>query len=505
MKITSVAVLLALLAVAGCGGGSMSTGGGGGGGGPTSTPATVTISSTKGAAFSLAMSTSFQPAEWDYTFFQQNPSAMTPLGNLNPHHIRLQGISQGAPQGSAGTNSTAWDFSVLDAIVQPVLGVGDHSPEFQVAKAPPFMYANDDSSDAFTDLTFTQFAGYAKNLVEYYNTGGFTANGQTYVSAAYPTDKITWWGIYNEPSINNNLTAAQYTTMYNALVPAMQAVDSSIKFVGMELCCGSEGWVQTFASGVTAQVDVVATHYYSSCNQKDTDAMLLATVPGFASSVQTIYTNLARNPSLASVPVWVTENNVNADFNAGNGISACNPGQTFVDDARGSSPFFAGWRPYVFSRLGQAGAQALYHWDFAADPQFGEVNGNNASLQLSYWVDYELGQIFPVGTGSQVLGYASSDTSDLETLPVINSDGSVVVMVANHAVANPSTDNNGPGVPFSVTVDVSALGSFSSASLMVIDKSTNVTSGPTASSLTPAPQITMDLNGYSVGFLTLKP
>lgn len=484
----------------------MSTGGGGGGGGgSTSTPATVTVSSSKGAVFNVAMSTSFQPAEWDYTFFQQFPAATTPLGNLNPHHIRLQGISQGVPDGSEGTNSTAWDFSILDAIVQPALGVGDHSPEFQIAKAPPYMYANYNSSDTFSDLTFAQFAGYAKNLVEYYNTGGFTANGQTYVSAAWPTDKITYWGIYNEPSINNNLDDTEYTTMYNALVPQMQSADASIKFVGLELCCGSESWALTFAQNVTAPVDVVAAHYYSSCNQKETDAMLLSTIPGFVSSVQTIYTNLATNPSLANVPVWVTENNVNADYQGANGMSTCNPGQVFVTDTRGSSPFFAGWRPYVFSQLGQAGVQALYHWDFAADQQYGEVSDANAAPQLSYWVDYELGQIFPSTAGAQVLGYTSSDVRDLETLPVINNDGSVVVMVANHAVANPTTDNNGPGVPFSVTVDISALGAFSSASMLIIDKDTNVASGPTASSVTPAGQITMDLNGYSVGFLTLKP
>lgn len=36
------------------------------------------------------------------------------------------------------------------------------------------------------------------------------------------------------------------------------------------------------------------------------------------------------------------------DFDAGNGVSACNPDQTFVTDQRGSSVFFAAWRPYVF-------------------------------------------------------------------------------------------------------------------------------------------------------------
>lgn len=513
MKIAKLLALGASVGMAvGCGGGSMSNngGGGGGGGGGNSTPATVTISSTKGAAFSVAMSTSFQPAEWDYTFFQQNPAATTPLGSLNPHHIRLQGVSQGVPQGSEGTTSQIWDFTTLDAIVQPVLGVGDHSPEFQIAKAPPFMYANENSGDAFSDLTFAQFAGYAQNLVEYYNTGGFTANVTVYESPAYANSgfKVTWWGIYNEPNINNSLQPSDYVNMYNTVVPAMQTIDPSVKFAALELADFSgqvSNWVPPFVGGVTAHVDVMATHFYSTCDQKDTDATVFATIPAFVSDVQAFYADMHANVALDNVPVWVTENNVNADYANSSGMSTCNPNQVFVDDVRGSSPFFAAWRPYVFSQLGQAGVQALYHWDFAADQQYGEVNGNNAALQLSYWVDYELGKIFPPTAGSQVLQYSSSDTSDLETLPVMNSDGSAVIMVANRAVQNPASDNNGPGIPFSVTVDVSALGTFSNASLLILDKDTSVADGPTASPLTAAPQMTMNLNGYSVGFLILKP
>lgn len=486
----------------------MGSGGGGGGGGGSTPTATVMISqSTTGPSFSVAMSTAFQPAEWDYQFFTLNPSATTTLSNLGPNHVRLQAISEGVPQGTEGTSSTAWNFAIEDAITQKVLGVGDHSPEFQIAKAPAFMYVNNDDSESFLDTSFTngQFATYAQNLVEYYNTAeGFTANGQTYVSPAYPADKITWWGIYNEPSINNNLNATEYTAMYNALVPAMQAVDSSLKFVGLEMCCSSEDWALTFAQNVTAQVDAVASHYYSTCDQKDTDAMLMGTVPGFVTSVQTIQANLATNPALANVPVWVTENNVNADYDAGGGISACN-GTPFVTDLRGSSPFFAAWRPYVFSRLGKAGVPMLYHWDFDADQQFGEVDYNNDALQLSYWVDYWLGQMFPATADSKVLPYTSTDNADLETLPVINADGSVVVMIANHTIDNPASDNNGPGVAQNVLVDVSALGSFSSGSLVVIDSSTSVTNGPVSTSVTPAAQITIPLNGYSVGFLSLKP
>ena len=243
--------------------------------------AVAQIGITKVEPFEVAMSTSFQPAEWDYQFFTLNPTATTTLGNLQPAHTRLQGISQGVPQTTANT----WDFTVLDDVTQPVLGVGDHSPEFQIAVAPAFMY---DTNHNFLDPSYKTFGAYAENLVRYYNTGGFTSgDGLFHVSPSpYP---ITWWGIYNEPSINN-IDATQYTKMYNTLVPLMQSVDPALKFVAIELCCGSEGtFLPVFTSGVTEKVDVVAAHYYSSCNQKDTDADLLGTVPGFASGVQSIY------------------------------------------------------------------------------------------------------------------------------------------------------------------------------------------------------------------------
>jgi hypothetical protein len=507
MKSVGIVAGCGLLSFAfGCGGSGMASGGD-----TTTNPpppsATITISNTTIEPFSVAMSTSFQPAEWDYQFFTTNPTATTTLGNLNPHHIRLQGVSQGIPQGLEGTSSTAWDFSTLDAIAQPVLSMGDHSPEFQIAKAPAFMYANNDSSGSFLDPTYAAFSTYAQGLVEYYNTGGFTANSNLYVSPAYTQgDKITWWGIYNEPNINNNLTALDYAAMYNRVVPAMQSVDPTIKFAALELADFSgqvAAWVPTFVSNVTARVDVMATHFYSTCNQQDRDDVVFRSIPGFAADVQAINASMVTNQALAGVPVWVTENNINADYDAGGGISACN-GTTFVPDLRGSSPFFAAWRPYVFSQLGKNGVQALYHWDFDADQQFGEVDYNTDALQLSYWVDYWLGQEFPPNAGSQLLQFTSTDDFDFETLPVVNSDGSVVVMIANHAL-NSVTDNNGPGVTKTIAVDVSALGTFSSVNWLTIDKNTSVQSGPVAAAIQPEGTIPVTLNGYSVGFLSLKP
>jgi hypothetical protein len=148
--------------------------------------------------------------------------------------------------------------------------------------------------------------------------------------------------------------------------------------------------------------------------------------------------------------------------------------------------------------------QALYHWDFGADAQFGEVNASSGQVQLSYWVDYWLERLFPSPPGADLLQYTSTNNADLEVLPVLNSDGSALVMVANHTV-KAAGDNNGPGGAQTVTVDVSALGTFSSGSLLVIDANTNVANGPSAASVTPAAQITITLNGYGVAFLTLRP
>ena len=46
----------------------------------------------------------------------------------------------------------------------------------------------------------------------------------------------------------------------------------------------------------------------------------------------------------------------------------------------------------MFSQLGKAGNQALYHWDYDADRQFGEVDYTSGAKYLSYWVDYWLGR-----------------------------------------------------------------------------------------------------------------
>lgn len=440
----------------------------------------------------LGMSTSFQLAYPSYPVFDP-----APLSALYPQHTRVQALAAGLPLTAPDT----WNFAGLDAIMPLVQGAGDHSPELQIGSMPPFMNGS-----------FVDFAQMSANLVQYYNTGGFYSGGMHFQSPSpYP---VTWWGILNEPN-GTGMSAEQYTSLYNTVVPAMALVDPSIQFAAIELSdigTAAEGYLPAFAANVTAPVNAVATHFYSTCDQQTLDNTVLATVLGFASEVRYIYSELAQQPALAAVPVWVTENNVNSDYDAGNGMSYCNPGQPFVADPRGTSAFFAAWRSLVFVELGEAGAQALYHWTYSGNTQFGEVD-SSGNPYLSYWVDYYLSHWLPSPPGQDILQVAASgcclwidDGSnplglDTHTLAARNPDGSVVVLMSNHAVNNPK-DDNGSGAARTFALDLPALGSFSSATLVMLDNQTPA-GGPAPISLTPSSQMNVVLPGYGAALLRL--
>jgi hypothetical protein len=111
--------------------------------------------------------------------------------------------------------------------------------------------------------------------------------------------------------------------------------------------------------------------------------------------------------------------------------------------------------------------------------------------------------MFPSTPGASLLQFTASDTADLETLAVRNPDNSVVVMIANYAVASP-VDNNGPGLPRVISLDVSGLGAFTSGSVLKLDSTTDPTNGPTAVSVAPTSPIQVTLAGYGVAFVKLQ-
>jgi hypothetical protein len=101
------------------------------------------------------------------------------------------------------------------------------------------------------------------------------------------------------------------------------------------------------------------------------------------------------------------------------------------------------------------------------------------------------------------LQFSNSDSADIEVLPVLNTDGSVTIMTSNHAVAA-AADNNGSGLTAKISLDVSALGSFTTVSQLMIDSTTSAATGPSMASISLQSPIPITLNGYGVAFVTLK-
>jgi hypothetical protein len=459
------------------------------------------------------MSTGFQPSTYNNGFFTNFPSATT-LTALNSEHLRLQPVVGAIPwnANSSPQAVTDWSFTGLDQTVQPVLNIDDNSPIFQIAKAPGFL---DDSNGHFiyNSTNLALLTTYAQNLVRYYNAGGFTWGGQHFQSAS--SHHITWWAIFNEPNLNN-ITAAQYVSMYNTLVPAMLAIDPTLKFVGLELSDYS-GQPQAFlptlvlpagSGGINAPMNAIATHFYGTCVQSTTDASLFNGVAQFVTDINYFHTELATRNDLASVPVWVTENNVDSDYPLTTGYSSCTPTQLYVLDTRATSTFFTAYRPLIFSKLGKAGNESLYHFLYEGSQAYGEVNSGSDAPTIAYWTDYWLQRTFPwdgVSAGATLYKTTSTETTPtVDLMATLNANGSVSLMVTNYAVAN-STDDNGAGAARTVFVNLPGFGTFSSATEVDLNASTPVATGPASYSITPTSTLSLTFNGYGSSMITLKP
>ncbi|MGH9518511.1 MAG: hypothetical protein ACRD2D_02640, partial [Terriglobales bacterium] len=231
------------------------------------------------------LSTSFQIGGWTTDYFGTGAQATqreATLTQLGPQHIRVQVTSGAIPMVANTGAASDWNFNLIDLITQPVLAAADNSPELQIAVAPSWMCLSNGQLDVTNHLQ--DFAAFMANLVRYYNKGGFDYGGSHFQSPS--ATPITWWGIFNEFNLNG-LTAAQYVQLYNAVVPAMLAVDPTLKLSAFEfsdfgLGTGDSGdpmqFFPAFVNGATAQADIVSTHFYSTCNQRDTDTTVFASV-----------------------------------------------------------------------------------------------------------------------------------------------------------------------------------------------------------------------------------
>jgi hypothetical protein len=175
-----------------------------------------------------------------------------------------------------------------------------------------------------------------------------------------------------------------------------------------------------------------------------------------------------------------------------------------MEDARGSSSFFPAWRAYAYSQWGKAGAQALYHWVFTGDRQYGEYNTEDspAHLQIGYWIDLWLRRYFAMDGPAQLLEVKQPDGTGIEVLAVHNKAGTSILL-ANHRVAD-EHDHNGKGQPVEVILDLADLIETKPqklAHLLSFEPTTSAASGPAEVAFPLAPKIKLTILGYGVTLL----
>jgi hypothetical protein len=145
---------------------------------------------------------------------------------------------------------TYWDFTLMDQITEDFMQATKGQPVlFDPGTVPRWMFTNQklrsdtvDDADAVdwsyakdvkpTDSTVKLFAEYQARLASWYMKGGFRDEYGKW-HASNHRYKIDFWEVLNEA--DGELTAAQYTKVYDAVVEEVRKVVPDMKFAGPAL------------------------------------------------------------------------------------------------------------------------------------------------------------------------------------------------------------------------------------------------------------------------------
>ena len=178
---------------------------------------------------------------------------------------------------------TSWDFSLIDPMTEDFMAATrGHSVMLNFSTIPQWMFKTDKpvpypsnpdepiwNYSQGTELADLKALGdYYARLVSWYANGGFTDElGKRHESKHKYT--IDYWEVLNEPDLEHQTTAEQYTERYDAIVGAIHAVAPGIKFVGVSLAFPSQA-SQFFEYFLNAKnhkpgipLDMISYHFYA--------------------------------------------------------------------------------------------------------------------------------------------------------------------------------------------------------------------------------------------------
>ncbi len=180
---------------------------------------------------------------------------------------------------------TSWDFSLIDPMTEdfmnataghPVILNFSTIPQWMFKTAERVPYPDDPDTPTWTysqgtelrDPTLRELGDYYARLVSWYTKGGFTDEAGKRHDSGHRY-KIDYWEVLNEPDLEHQMTAEQYTQRYDAIVSAIRAVAPEMKFVGISLAFPTKAphFFEYFLDRANHQagipLDMISYHFYA--------------------------------------------------------------------------------------------------------------------------------------------------------------------------------------------------------------------------------------------------
>jgi len=146
---------------------------------------------------------------------------------------------------------TFWDFSAMDSILidfmqatagHPVVMNISTIPQWMFKTDKPVLYPSDpdkitwnyEQGTELRDATMKEVADYWARVASWYTQGGFKDEyGQWHQSGHHY--KFAYWEVLNEVDYEHKMSPEFYTSLYDAIVPAVRQAAPGMRFMGMSL------------------------------------------------------------------------------------------------------------------------------------------------------------------------------------------------------------------------------------------------------------------------------
>jgi hypothetical protein len=324
--------------------------------------------------------------------------------------------------------------------------------------------------------------------------------------------------------------------IWNVIAPAMRAVDPTVGLVGpavanptgvygpwdsVDVNCattnglssscanGDPGWLSTkdyipmLLDNATVKPTAVSMHAYGTSGSITPESSDFSSISGWA--IPEFNTTDKAAVDAANVPVWITEANVDANYEGS---------PTGGTSYRSATQMGSAWMAADFLDWGKADPLIQKLFEFASDGNnasfmlYGKSNeSNNSSCvpqpacthiraeqpTLQYWSMYELQHLF--GTGGNLVNLTNVP-SGFEATAVQTGPHTLVVAVINEQQGS----DNGNGAPGSFQLQVQGA-NITDLQETVINGNTSMQYGPTTTDLGAQSNIQINAAGYQVTLL----